>query len=102
MMENKTGLSDLHLTYIKGVLAAFPMVRRAVLFGSRAKGTARPNSDIDIAIYGDLKLLTAEEVSSTLDGLPTLYTFDVIDGESIKSPALIEHIERVGIVLLDR
>lgn len=30
--------------------AAQPNVRRAVVFGSRAKGTARPDSDLDLAV----------------------------------------------------
>lgn len=32
------------------VLATFPEVRLALLFGSEARGTARPDSDVDIAV----------------------------------------------------
>jgi predicted nucleotidyltransferase len=38
---------------IQDVLAHFPEVRKAVLFGSRAKGTAKQGSDIDLALHGE-------------------------------------------------
>jgi len=50
---NAHGLSRQVLERIQDVLAHFPEVRRAVLFGSRAKGTAKQGSDIDLALYGE-------------------------------------------------
>ena len=51
--EHRTlGMFDLpfaHLEKIQRVLARYPQVEEAVLFGSWAKGTARPGSDFDIA-----------------------------------------------------
>ena len=35
---------------IRHVLAAGPPVRLAILFGSHARGTVRPDSDVDVAI----------------------------------------------------
>jgi predicted nucleotidyltransferase len=37
---------------LRAVLAAQPGVRMAVLFGSRARGTARPDSDADVGVLG--------------------------------------------------
>lgn len=31
----------------------FPEIEKAAIFGSRAKGTYKPGSDLDIAIWGD-------------------------------------------------
>lgn len=42
-------VSQLH-EKIERVLALGPPVRLALLFGSRARGTSRPDSDVDIAI----------------------------------------------------
>jgi predicted nucleotidyltransferase len=38
---------------IREVLEGHPNVRRAVLFGSRAKGNFREGSDIDLALEGE-------------------------------------------------
>ncbi len=54
-MSVSCGFRDLprsHLKKIQSVLARYPQVEAADLFGSRAKGTARPGSDIDIALKG--------------------------------------------------
>ena len=50
---NGHGLSRQTVQLIQGVLIHFPEVSSAVLFGSRAKGTARLGSDIDLALYGE-------------------------------------------------
>jgi predicted nucleotidyltransferase len=41
---------------LKEVLRRVPGVRLAVLFGSQARGTARPASDVDVAVLGDVDL----------------------------------------------
>ena len=46
-------MSDDYRERITGVLQRYPQVHRAVLFGSRAKGTARNGSDIDLALEGE-------------------------------------------------
>jgi len=35
---------------LRSVLAGYPSVRLGLLFGSQARGTARPDSDVDVAI----------------------------------------------------
>lgn len=37
-----------------------PQIRAAILFGSRAKGTSRPDSDVDVAL--ELNAPTSQEV----------------------------------------
>jgi len=58
-----------------------PAGYRAVLFGSRASGKARPASDWDIGILGPAALRGAivQSIRDELDDLPTLHTFDVVD-----------------------
>jgi predicted nucleotidyltransferase len=54
-------VSELH-EKIRRALEAGPSIRLAILFGSRARGTARPDSDIDLAIVpADSALSLAEE-----------------------------------------
>ncbi len=82
---------------VRGLL---PPSHRAVLFGSRATGASRPLSDWDIGLAGPGPLDGAivERIRETLDGLPTLSTFDVVDLAS--APAgLRERALREGVVL---
>jgi predicted nucleotidyltransferase len=72
-------------------------VRAVKLFGSRAKGTHTPRSDVDLAIWGEIDALQAEQIAAELDELPLPYRYDVQPFESIKLPPLRAHIERVGI-----
>lgn len=45
------------LRSLRGVLRGWPGLRLALLFGSRARGSARPDSDVDVAVSGDLDRL---------------------------------------------
>jgi len=74
-----------------------------ILFGSRAKGIFRNGSDIDIALKGrNLKLNDILEAMSGIDKLLLPYKLDLVIYTRIKEPALIEHINRVGVILFKR
>ena len=49
-MEMKFGLKDITIQKIQQVLAAFPQVEEAILYGSRAKGNYKDGSDIDLTL----------------------------------------------------
>jgi predicted nucleotidyltransferase len=85
------------LEAMRAVLAAHPEVLGAVLFGSRAKGTSRPASDIDLALEGDLSLRALARIAGDLDDLPLPLRFDVQALARIDHPGLRDHIARVGI-----
>lgn len=96
------GLSSEEILCICRVLEDVPSVQEAILFGSRAKGSFRAGSDVDLAVKGcsdsDVILLSAALNEETV--LP--YFFDVIAHEKINNPELLEHIERVGVTLYSR
>lgn len=96
------GIDGTLLGMMRDVFGRHEGVRRALLFGSRAKGTQKENSDIDIAISGCDGNLFCEKIAYELEFLPTLLKFDVIDYEKIKNHELKEHIDRVGKVLFER
>jgi predicted nucleotidyltransferase len=87
------------IALLQGVFLRHPEVTRVKLFGSRAKGTHGPNSDIDLALWGDVDDLRAEAIAAELDELPLPYHFDVQPFDTITLKPLREHIERVGIAL---
>ena len=97
------GLRDLPPSYlekIQRVLARYPQVEEAVLFGSWAKGTARPGSDIDIALKGPgIHLQVLNGISRDLDDLHIPNAVDLCIYDRIHDPDVLEHIHRVGKVL---
>lgn len=97
-----TGLTERALSMIIDVLRGNAGIRRAILFGSRAKGVAKPNSDIDLAIEGLDDDLDVARLASSLDDLPLPYRFDLQRLESIISQPLKEHIERAGMVIYQK
>lgn len=91
------GLPEETIARITAVLAQFPTIERAILFGSRAKGTFKPGSDIDLALCGPT--LTERDLitlAARLDALDLPYTFDLCHFETLANPQLIAHIARVG------
>ncbi len=96
---NSSGLSERDIELINSVFRRHPQIKRAALFGSRAKGSHRPGSDVDLALYGGIDHHGAEEVAGELEELPLPYHFDVVAFDSIKLDSLREHIERVGVTI---
>ena len=96
------GLTPHEIDLIRAVFRRFPTIREVALYGSRAKGTYKPESDIDLALIGVNDDLQAETVAYELDELPLPYRFDVKAYSSIKYGSLREHIARVGILLYRR
>lgn len=99
----KFGLEVQVIENIISVLEQHPKVDKAFVFGSRAKGNYRPDSDIDIAIKGN-QIITDDiiAISVAIETKGITYKFDLIDYNSIKEPALKEHIDRVGIEFYSR
>ena len=74
---------------------------KIVLFGSRARGDNRENSDIDIAVYN----IPQNYQSSFLDGidsLDTLADFDVVFISEDTNPKLLKNIEKDGITIMNK
>lgn len=92
-----TGLTSHEISLIRDVLSKNRDVTGAILFGSRAKGTAEPASDVDLALEGVEDSLQAEAIAAELENLPLPYRFDVKALLAIRHQPLREHIERVGV-----
>lgn len=96
---NGPALLPAELEAIQSVFRRHPEVTKVKLFGSRAKGSHLPASDVDLALWGDVDALAAQAIAAELDELPLPYRYDVLAFASIELPALREHIERVGILV---
>ena len=94
---NAPALTERELGLINQVFRRHPEIQAVRLFGSRAKGTHTPRSDVDLAIWGDVDAIRAEAISAELDELPLPYHFDVKPFGLIKLESLRDHIRRVGL-----
>jgi len=99
----KFGLEDHIIEQIAHVLEEQPKVDKAYIFGSRAKGNYRPDSDIDIAVKGfELSVEDILRMSAAMDKPGIGYAVDLVDYDSIKEEALREHVDRVGVEIYSR
>ena len=67
--------------------------KKVILYGSRAKGTARERSDIDIAVSG---VKNFELLVEKVEELPTLYSVDIINMDTCRNQLLLEDIRQYG------
>jgi len=91
------GLSELQINQLVKVFENHKEVEKVILYGSRAMGSQKPYSDIDITILGEsLNLSLLQKIETELDDLLLPYKFDVSLFNSIENTDLLEHINRVG------
>lgn len=99
----KYGLKDTTIQKIQQVLAGFPQVEKAILYGSRAKGNYKPASDIDLTLVGpQLNLTIQHKLEWQLDDLLLPYKIDLSILHQISNPDLVDHINRAGVVFYER
>ena len=97
------GLTSETVDRIRSVLARFPEVEKAVLYGSRAKGNYKRGSDIDLTLFGSgLKASVLSQINSGLDDLLLPYKIDISIFAKISHSDLIDHIRRVGVVFYEK
>ena len=103
-MTLRFGLKEATIQKIGAVLAHYPPVEKAVLYGSRAKGNYKNGSDIDLTLCGgaDLTLNVLYRISDELDDLLLPYTIDLSILSQINDPDVIEHIRRVGMTFYEK
>jgi len=102
-MSHNHGLTDGTVAQIHEALASFPEVEKAVLYGSRAKGNYKPGSDVDLTLLGTgLTEKILGQIQSDLEDGHLPYHFDLSIFSHITQAELIEHIQRVGVVLYEK
>jgi predicted nucleotidyltransferase len=94
------GLKPHHYQLIKDVVLTHELVTHAWIFGSRALGTYRDNSDIDIAIEGTAITLTVvADMQARLEQSSLPFKVDFVVKHRITSSELLAHIENYGLQL---
>ncbi len=79
---------------LANVLAPFAdRIERVGVFGSRATGRARPNSDIDLVIYGDIDAELENRLWTLFEDSNLAVTVDLAAYPLILHPGLKAHID---------
>lgn len=99
----KYGLKENVLQNIINVFEKHSKIKTVLLYGSRAKGNYKEGSDIDLALVGEnINIKDLTSILLKLDELYVPYDFDLVIFEKIENKDLIDHINRVGIIIYDR
>lgn len=92
----KYGLSDENYIKIKNVINKFSKYKFKI-FGSRARGDYKNNSDIDIAVFGNVTESDEFLILNELDLIDIVYTMDVVFMKKIEKQSLIDSILKEGV-----
>lgn len=95
--NNLFGLSEQTIGKINSVFCQFPEISKVIIYGSRAKGTFKPASDIDLTLIGQT-LTTTDllKIENALDDLLLPYKIDLSLMKHIEQQDMLDHINRVG------
>ncbi|MDR2434101.1 MAG: nucleotidyltransferase domain-containing protein [Treponema sp.] len=98
------GLSEKTLATLNSIFNRYPGIQQVVLYGSRAKGTYRNGSDIDLTLKTDAGFSCTDllHVAGDFDDSDMPYLVDVSIYHRLSNSGLKEHIDRVGKVLFRR
>ena len=97
---NSFGISDKSYQILQSYFQQAENIDKVVIFGSRALGTYRNGSDIDLALFG--KNLNMIKINAELEELQTPYMYDVLEYETLQNQALKDHIRTQGQILFQR
>jgi len=99
----KYGIKESILASILEIFSKNSKIEKVLLYGSRAKGNHKNGSDIDLTLVGEnIKLEDIYKLHLELDELYLPYNFDLSIFQKIENKDLIDHINRVGIIIYER
>ncbi len=103
-MEEKFGLDKTIIEKLKKIFEKYEEVERVCIFGSRAKGTYKDTSDIDIVMYGEKLTHTLNtKIYYDIEELYLVYKIDLINFNSLsEKDKLRENIIKEGVEIYAR
>jgi predicted nucleotidyltransferase len=89
------GLSENDIDIIRNILKIYPNhIDKVGIFGSRATGTYKPYSDIDMVLYGTLTQEQSNHIQTLFIDSPLIYKVDILTYNDIDYIPLKEHIDK--------
>lgn len=96
----KLGLPQSAMDKLSSVFQQHAGIASVLIYGSRAKGNYRRGSDIDLTIKGNvIGFSEFMQIEDQIDDLYLPYTVDLSQYAQLSNAALIDHIDRVGLVI---
>lgn len=91
------GLATEDIHKITSVFKKHSSIEKAILYGSRATGNYRSNSDIDLTLVGkDLTLTELFDIENELENLLLPYKIDLSVYDKIENEDLRAQIDKAG------
>lgn len=88
------GISEEIIEMLCKVFTEYEEIERVVIFGSRARGDFRNNSDIDMAVYAPtMTAMRFAQLHLDIDSLPIIFRMDIIHYDRCKEERLKNKIE---------
>jgi predicted nucleotidyltransferase len=101
-MDN-LGLSDTTICQMRSIFAKYAEISLVKIYGSRAKGNYKYQSDIDLVILDkDVSRFIVSKILLDFDDSDLPYLVDLQCYDTIKNQELKEHIDRVGKIIYSR
>ena len=96
------GLKENTINRINSVFSGYQEIKQVILYGSRAMGTYRNGSDIDLTIVGEAVTHSQQlRIENQLDDLLLPYKIDLSLMHEIQNTDLLDHVKRVGVVFYE-
>lgn len=98
------GLSQENRDIINTIFKNHSLVSKVVVYGSRAMGSYKPGSDIDMTLFSEAEV-TFDDLTKILgefDDSDLPYLVDISVYSKLTNENLIEHIDRVGKIIYER
>lgn len=93
----KFGLTEQEIQELCALFSLHPEITEVIIFGSRATNSYKKNSDIDLALKGDINFDLAAKVKHQLEEATSLpYFFDVVNYTTLTNQELKQRIDREG------
>ena len=90
------GLSRLQRCTLQSILALFAHdIERVDVFGSRATGTHRPNSDLDLVLHGPINSTAIDHLWTRFQESNLPFSVDIKNYRDIHYAPLKAHMDRV-------
>jgi predicted nucleotidyltransferase len=96
------GLTDNDIGIITNILKPYKGIERIGFFGSRATGTYKPYSDIDMVLYGTVTEADGDHIQTLFIDSPLVYKVDVVVYHTIDHLPLKAHIDQSVQILYDK
>jgi predicted nucleotidyltransferase len=98
-VDGHIGLPANAISALRSTLEKHPAIKQVTLYGSRAKGNFRYNSDIDLMVCApDMGWAEFNQLAVEIDDLLLPWKVDLALQHQVENTDLLDHVARVGIL----